>query len=377
MFRFVPFLAALLALPAPALACGGFFCNAQIEPVVQTAERVLFRVNDDETITSIVEIQFEGEVTEFAWVVPIPHVIDTDDISTEPAGLFDDLDRLTAPRFVAQEALGESADAMAIGYASGCGMGGCFPWEYNDFEGDWSFPEPEGVEVVGQAVVGPYAAEIITAEDGLNLNWWLFNNGYRVPNEATDLIQHYVDMDMAFLGLKLNPDVPAGPIDAISFTFDGDTPMLPIVLTSIAAVQDMEIVTYVLADERYAPDNYGDARVYDEQVTLNEDGTNDYEDLLPGWIDEAGGRAWATEFAMPTDRIASGADVSAKLLGEGAHLTRFRTIISPDEMTMDPCWAPAPGLPEVSNVHYVNSVPVEVAGTLGFLLLVLMRRRFV
>ena len=120
MSRLVPLLAALLALPAPALACGGFFCNAQIEPVVQTAERVLFRVNDDDTITSVVEIQFQGEVTEFAWIVPIPHVIDPEDISTEPAGLFDDLERLTAPRFVAAEARGEIADAMAVGYASGC-----------------------------------------------------------------------------------------------------------------------------------------------------------------------------------------------------------------------------------------------------------------
>lgn len=374
MSRLVPFLAALLALPAPALACGGFFCNAQIEPVVQTAERVLFRVNDDDTITSVVEIQFQGEVTEFAWIVPIPHVIDPEDISTEPAGLFDDLERLTAPRFVAAEARSETADAMAVGYASGCM--GCSPWAYGVGD-EMIFPEPEGVEVVGQAVVGPYAAEVITAEDGLNLNWWLFNNGYRVPPAATDLIQHYVDLDMAFLGLKLNPDVPAGPIDAISFTFDGDTPMLPIVLTSIAAVQDMDIVTYVLAEERYAPDNYGDARNHDDQVTLHADGSNDYEDLLPGWIDEAGGRAWATEFAMPTSTIIDQADTALKLLGDGAHLTRFRTIISPDEMTLDPCWAPAPGLPDVSNVRWVRGAPTEVAGVLGLVLLGLLRRRFV
>ncbi len=170
--------------------------------------------------------------------------------------------------------------------------------------------------------------------------------------------------------------MPAGPIDAISFTFAGDTPMLPLVLTSIAAVQDMEIVTYVLADERYAPDNYGDARIYDDQVTLNADGTSDYDELLPGWIDEAGGRAWATEFAGPTDWIVDRADVSSKLLAGREHLTRFRTIISPDEMTLDPCWAPAPGLPNVSNEHIISGVPVEVAGTLGFLLLVFVRRRF-
>ena len=380
MLRFAPLLAALLALPAPALACGGFFCNAQVDPVVQTAERVLFRVNGDGTITSVVEIQFEGEATEFGWIVPIPHVIDTADITTQPAGLFDELEELTAPRFVPAQTLATGADAVALerGYFDGCG-GGCGPWYGLDegFGGDFVPFEPEGVEVVGEAVVGPYAAEVITAEDGQNLNLWLINNGYRVPVTAANLIQHYVDLDMAFLGLKLDPDVPAGPIDAISFTFEAEQPMLPLVLTSIAAVQDMDITTYILADERYAPDNYGDARVVDDEVSLAADGTSDYLDLLPAWIDEAGERAWATEFAQPVESIAAGSEIAAELLADGAFLTRFRTMISPDEMTLDPCWTPAPGLPDVSNVHTVRSVPVEAAAALGLLLLVFARRRFV
>ena len=51
----------------PALACGGFFCNAStMEPVQQTAERLLFRVNSDETITAFVEVQYSGDADQFA-----------------------------------------------------------------------------------------------------------------------------------------------------------------------------------------------------------------------------------------------------------------------------------------------------------------------
>ena len=380
MFRFALSLALVLALPAPALACGGLFCDAQVTPVVQTAERVLFRVNGDDSITAVVEIQFQGEATDFAWIVPIPHVIDTEAIATQPAGLFDDLERLTAPRFVPAQTEATGADALMIqqgyGYGFGCGAGCGAMFGGARGVGGVRVVEPVGVEVVGEAVVGPYAAEIITAEDGLNLNRWLINNGYRVPMSAASLIQHYVDLDMAFLGLKLDPDVPAGPIDAISFTFDAEQPMLPLVLTAIAAVQDMDITTYVLADERYAPDNYGDARILDQDVSLSADGSNDYLDLLPAWIDEAGERAWATEFAQPVQTVVGAADTAAELLESGTFLTRFRTIISPDEMTLDPCWAPAPGLPDVSNVHTVSSPPLELAAALGLLLLVFARRRF-
>ena len=45
-----------------AKACGGFFCGTQ--PVDQTAERIVFRVNDDST-TMVVQIAYAGEAKDF------------------------------------------------------------------------------------------------------------------------------------------------------------------------------------------------------------------------------------------------------------------------------------------------------------------------
>ncbi len=42
----------------PAAACGGFFC--QNSPVDQAAERILYTVNDNGTITTLIEIQYTG-----------------------------------------------------------------------------------------------------------------------------------------------------------------------------------------------------------------------------------------------------------------------------------------------------------------------------
>lgn len=344
----LPVLLAALLAPSVAMACGGFFCN-NIDPVIQTAERVLFRVNDDDTVTTVVEIQFQGPPTEVGWVLPIPEQIDPSAVGTVSAGLFDDLERLTAPRFLRPvEAVGVDAAYMTTGCGGCWGPGG---------GGDWGggFVEPTGVEVVGEAVVGPYAVEIITAEDGQNLTLWLQMNGYQIPSSAAGPMSHYVTSGMTFLGIKLLPDVPEGPIEAISFTYAADAPMLPLILTSVAAAPDMEVIAYVLADERYAPANYTDVEFDHSVVRWVDDETTDYDEILPLAMDYAGGQAFVTEYASPVDVFASQArEASAELLSTGAYLTRFRTMISPTEMTIDPVWQADPKLGDVSNIHTIS-----------------------
>jgi hypothetical protein len=352
----------MLAAPSPAAACGGFFCNA-VDPVLQTGERILFLVDKGEdatTITTVVEIQFEGAASDFGWVLPIPQVIDTDAVSTAPPGLFDEIEAATAMQFVTAE---ESADAApsAIGYSqSGCG-GLWFPW---GMEGDAIAGEPPSfdlVEVVGEAVVGPYAIEIITAEDASQLTGWLQQNGYAIPGSAMEPIAHYVSSGSAFLGLKLQPDVPEGPIDALQFTYTADEPSLPLYLTSIAAAQDMEIIAYVLADQRYVPSGYTEVDFDYGLVQWTDEGT-DYEERLSTAIDFAGGRAFQTEFAGPTADLRTG-EASAELLSRGTYLTRMRTFVSPEEMTMDPVWRADFEAADVSNVRVIGGSVVASRGT--------------
>ena len=61
----------LLVVPGVA-ACGGLFC--QSTPVDQLAERIIFTVNKNDTITAYVQINYTGEAHDFSWVVPVPSV---------------------------------------------------------------------------------------------------------------------------------------------------------------------------------------------------------------------------------------------------------------------------------------------------------------
>jgi hypothetical protein len=366
--------AGISLVPAQAHACGGFFCN-NVTPVVQTAERILFRINDDGTMTTVVEVQYEGPPGNFGWIVPIPHVIDPEEVMTVEPGFFDTLEVLTAPVFETPPPEGGdeggTGGAAGGGYAdmsdAGCGMGGGGRrggWGgggSDHYDEGWDDPPPppdtSGVEVVGEAVVGPYAVEVITAEQGENLSNWLLLNGYQIPQTAAMPMQHYIDQGAAFVGLKLQADVPAGPIDALAFTTEGVTPSVPLILTSVACASELEIVAYVAGQGRYEPGNYVDLDFdYSRVGWVGAEDTN-YESWLRGDVETAGGRAWNTEFARPLSQYPDLHHAGLnELLPRELYLTRFHTFIQPERMTEDPWWRPS-SLPDVDNRHIIWDYP--------------------
>lgn len=349
--------AAMWSVPADVRACGGFFCD-NVDPVIQTAERILFRVNDDHTVTTIVEIQYAGPPSQFGWVLPVSPGLTTDDIGTAPAGLFDELEARAAPVF--EQPADGGASIAADDEASGCGR--------RSYSGDsFESPPPDisGVNVVGEAVVGPYALEIITAEEGENLSNWLLVNGYQIPPAAIPAMDHYIARKMAFLGVKLEADVPAGPIDALSFTYAGAAPSIPLILTAVAAAADMEIIAYVAGPGRYVPGNYIDLELDFGRVTWTGDGETDtdYAEVLAAAVDEAGGRAFNTEFAGVIGETGKlDGTPLADVLERDDYVTRFHTFMSAPDMIEDPHWLPGTA-PDVDNHHVLASAyAAEIPG---------------
>ena len=336
--------------PNVAEACGGFFCD-NVQPVVQTAERILFRMNEDGTITAVVEVQYEGPPSNFGWVVPVPKGLKAEDIGTVEAGFFDTLEEFTAPVF--EEADYGAADGAADSSA-GCGCGPL----WGGPGGGWNSPPPpdtSGVKVVGEAVVGPYDVEIIEAAEGDNLSNWLIANGYQIPTSAADPMQHYIEAGSAFIGLKLNADAPAGPIDAITFTYEGTSPSIPLILTAVACASELEIVAYVAGAGRYAPGNYVDLDFdYDSVQWVDAaEGTTTYENDLRSAVIDAGGQAFNTEFAAS---LTEHSDLERAGFGDflprTLYMTRFHTFMSPLDMSDDPWWAPST-LDDVDNHHII------------------------
>ena len=145
----------IVAWSGVASACGGFFC--QNDPVDQTGERIVFTANDDETITTLIEILYQGSAEDFSWILPIPEAIDADALQVPEDGqlVFDELHQMTDVRFIAPEV---PQCALDIQFAT-------------DEVAEAS--EDGGVEIFASGEVGPFGFDVIGSENSRSLAGWL------------------------------------------------------------------------------------------------------------------------------------------------------------------------------------------------------------
>lgn len=334
----------LLVLPVlNAYACGGLFC--QNVPVDQQAERIIFTINNDDTISAYVQVNYTGSAPDFSWVVPVPSVPEVDVAEIET---FDELSMLTAPVFVPPmmpDCAAVPVPAMAMQ--------------------DGAVLESASVEVLASGAVGPYLYDVITSPDPQAMISWLRDNSYRITPEMEPLIAVYNDEGMVFLAMKLQPDEGADEIQPIVMTYESTQPMIPIRLTAVAANPNMTVLTWIFAEEQAVPVNYAHPVIYDEDIRGSFgsfDGTN-YISLLDQTIDLYKGRAFVTEYAMPTSDLRSLApqDKLVQLLAEKYnYLTRTIGRISPEEMTVDPIFTTNADAPDISNVRDLSEIDAEV-----------------
>jgi hypothetical protein len=357
-----------------ARACGGFFCNTPT-PVDQTAEQIIFARNGDKAET-YVQIRFTGQAADFGWIVPVTQV--PEKIEVSDAAVFNDLQTLTGPQFLAPPGANAS---------SGCSGGGCGS---SDFASPTSAgAEDKGVDVVGTGSVGPFDWVVLKSDKADDLITWLNDRHYNVSPDAKTLVQGYLDEKALFVALKLVPEATSTDIKPVKFTFPTWEPCVPLKLTSVSAQPDLGVLVYVLGDTRAVPGRYGQASVDDAQIRFqfSQFGNTNYRTLLGQEIDKLGGRAFTTEFAGRTSTLLPRATTEATrtLLKSAPYLTRLYSVISPEEMTADPIFtlSDAGNLPDVSNIHQLGDAalgqsaagPLLTALSLGAAALLRRRRR--
>jgi hypothetical protein len=327
----------ITALPSLASACGGFFCGNQ--PVDQQAERIVFSVNADGTVTMVVQIQYQGEAADFAWVLPLGDVPDAMSLDTFPQAALNALDANSGPQF-------QFPDDPE------CSAG----WELDAAAGGPPAPRSAdgGVDVHLRQEVGPFDVAVISGTDPAALVSWLRDNGFRVGTPVEPYIAAYTSEGKKFLALRLQPGRDTSDIEPFMFTLPGQNPGIPLRLTAIAAEPEMGIAVFILGDQRFGPAGDWAAVEIDDNEIVWRPYTwpmeTNWTSLVARGVDEAGGRGWVTEYAGSTEsylelvRATMPADADQErakeaLLGimEGKrYMTRLYTRLSPEEMTSDP-----------------------------------------
>jgi hypothetical protein len=302
MKRLLPLLL-LCAHSRPAAACGGFFCDrpstpTQMPAVIQAGEEVLF-AQDGTSIEVQVRIKYMGSDAAFAWILP------TRKVPTLSVGIdatFVALEKTTTPAFR------ESRQQLGCGYSYG---GGSASPSFGCGAEDAAAPEPPrsgadgaafsndaGVDVVSQGAVGPYETVVLQADDGAALRAWLTDNGYYLSATGSALLDPYVMEHDYFVALKLRADATASDIQPIVLRFTDSEPCVPLRLTAVAALDDMDVTVYLLGPARAVSTNYYDVELDWARMDWNLQSLgSDYRQLVSTAANEAGGRAFVTQYA--------------------------------------------------------------------------------
>jgi hypothetical protein len=298
-------LLAVAAVPRDAAACGGLFCNARPPdpfaplPVAQNGENVVFAITKDPaggapTIEAHIQILYTGDVAKFSWVVPVDAV---PDLGTGTDLLFSSLSSVTTPSFQASYQIsGTCYQPPAPVYAGGGTPGSAGTTGAAGSAG--TVLGPSGVQVAFQGAVGPFEAAVVKSDDPTALKKWLTDNGYIVSDQASGIIDSYVQQNKYFVALKLLNGVGVKQIQPITLKFRGAEACVPLRLTAIAANPDMPVLVWVLGDTRVAPRAYHEIQIDDASVDWTSFGSN-YSKLVSRAANEAGGKAFVTEYAGP------------------------------------------------------------------------------
>ena len=235
----------LTAAEAPAF-CGFYVAKADASLFNNTSEVILVRDQNHSVIT--MSSDFQGDVSEFAMVVPVPVVLNEQDIRVVRPWLFDQLNNYSAPRLVeyydhnpCQQFVKNYAWAETRTLAGVAMMDMMV-----EFEEDADL----GVTIEAQYLVGEYDILILSAKDSKGLKTWLTGNGYQIPGNAHEVLDPYIKNQLKFFVVKVNEQAYANlgsqGLSPIQITYESDRFMLPIRLGMANSKGTQDMVVYTL-----------------------------------------------------------------------------------------------------------------------------------
>ncbi|MBC8422516.1 DUF2330 domain-containing protein [bacterium] len=324
-------LACLLAAPA-ALADGCMIAPWEYE--IHETEQLAYLSWDADAGREELHIlpKFYGDTQNFAWIVPVPGL---PELEVSSVDIFRSLANLTAPEYRHRDR----------------------GWSCNEsqFSPDTAGAPNDGVDIIDEQLVGMYQTMTVGADDAGALTdsltaWGFLHDGN--IDEVAPLLASYVDEDWYFVTLKVDSTAFAEPqydwywyggMQPIRLVFDTESPVYPMRISALSAVDDTSVTLYVDAGRRM--DFAGAETLYANALTIREKRAVDarYPSLAP-------------------------------LLGEGRFLTKLRRLYAPDQMNADVHLVSASSNAEYHRIYY-SGLPMTMGLMLGTAGLLFFRRR--
>jgi hypothetical protein len=249
-------LAHLATGPASAF-CGFYVAQADSKLFNKSSKVVLTRDGDQTAITMASD--FEGDVKEFAVVVPVPTFIERKQIGVVDPKTIDHLDRYTAPRLV--EYHDEDPCHPPVQVASTMALPSPMAGAAQD-----TVRRKYGVTIEASYDVGEYDVLILSANESDGLVNWLTDNQYRIPKGAQDVLGSYIKQKMRFFVAKVNldrmKDLGNGYLRPLQVLYQSAKFMLPLRLGTVNAKGPQDLIVFALTKNgRIESTNYRTVKI--------------------------------------------------------------------------------------------------------------------
>lgn len=278
---------AALASPTYACACGALETLDTSSRIDVDGETALVR-HDGETEDILLSFDMTTDSESAALVLPLPAQAD---LTLADTDTFEDLRERTRP-IVREEWRVRGLQLPVIGGSANDGAGAA---------------PTGGVDVLEQRDLGPFEVTQLTSDDTDALADWLGEHGYRVRDEIVDATAPYLDEGWVLAVVQLRPGAEGEGFDGeqqpVRARFPSDEMVYPMRLQA-QAEDPMPLRVYTLTEHRT------DLRLGEVDAELKFAG-----ELAEGDVDEG--------------------STLADLRVGTPYLTRFDTVVAPEEVTGD------------------------------------------
>ena len=235
----------LFVVAASAHAFCGFYVARGDARIFNRASQVALVRDGDRTVMTMAS-DYQGELEEFALVVPVPSVLEKGQIHVAEPGLVEQLDTYSAPRLVEYFDPDPCARAENARNRTWGGVKSL----YRDSGAPQAPAASLGVRVEARYTVGEYDIVILSASQSQGLETWLIDQGYRIPKGASRVLNAYIRQGLKFFVAKVN----LGEQKRLGFTtlrplqiaYESPRFMLPVRLGMANADGPQELFVYAL-----------------------------------------------------------------------------------------------------------------------------------
>lgn len=223
--------------------CGFFVAKADTKLFNQASKVILARDGDRTVLTMAND--YQGEVADFAIVVPVPVVLKKEQVHIGDPKILERLDAFSAPRLVEYSDPDPCQrvvyDAIPKPMAAQEGA--------VKRKGDAAL----GVKIEAQFTVGEYDIVILSAKESTGLETWLNQNGYKIPQGAAELLQPYIRSNTKFFVAKVNLGEYKKSgltfLRPLQMAFESPKFMLPIRLGMANAKAAQDLIVFALSPQ--------------------------------------------------------------------------------------------------------------------------------